>query len=88
MNGPCVWPVQSSAREWADADPDGKAVAAELATNILWALTGRVFGLCEVTVRPCFSPTDYSTYRGRSGSGATGSQAGVGFVDARFVRLR
>lgn len=64
------WPVQSSAKEWDDAEPDDKAVAAEFATNILWALTGRVFGLCEMTVRPCFSPTDYSTYRGRSGSGA------------------
>lgn len=70
MSGPCDWPVQSSAKEWTDADPDDKAVAAELATNNLWALTGRVFGLCEVSVRPCFSPTDYSTYRGRSGSGA------------------
>ena len=70
MSGPCDWPVQSSAKEWTDGDPDDKAVAAELATNNLWALTGRVFGLCEVSVRPCFSPTDYSTYRGRSGSGA------------------
>lgn len=70
MSGPCEWPVQSSAKEWTDATDDEKVTPSALATNILWALTGRVFGLCEVTVRPCFSPTDYSTYRGRSGSGA------------------
>jgi hypothetical protein len=62
------WPVQSSAKEWDEASAADKEAMAELATANLWALTGRVFGLREVTVRPCFSPTDYSTYRGTSGA--------------------
>ena len=70
MSAAFEWPVQSSAKEWDDADIADKEAMGELATSNLWALTGRVFGLREVTVRPCFSPTDYSTYRGRSGSGA------------------
>lgn len=33
--------------------PDVQARAEEYASTILWASTGRRFGLCEVTVRPC-----------------------------------
>ncbi|MFE5789544.1 hypothetical protein [Rhodococcus erythropolis] len=62
------WLVQSSAKEWDDADDADKAVVSELATNILWSLTGQVFGLRTSTVRPCFTPQDYSTYQGRSGA--------------------
>ncbi|MDI9914350.1 hypothetical protein [Rhodococcus sp. IEGM 1379] len=64
------WPVQSSAKEWADAEMADKEAMGELAITNLWALTGRVFGLRTSTVRPCFSPRDYSTYQGRSGVGA------------------
>ncbi|KJF21979.1 hypothetical protein C7T36_18520 [Rhodococcus sp. AD45-ID] len=68
MSAAFEWPVQSSAKEWGEASAADKEAMGELATSNLWALTGRVFGLREVTVRPCFSPTDYSTYRGRSGA--------------------
>jgi hypothetical protein len=47
-----VWPVQ-----WiCDLTPAQIAVtgvALEFASNTLWALSGRQFGLCTVTLRPC-----------------------------------
>lgn len=51
--GPCeTWPVT-----WiCDVSCESPAVtasAAALATEIVWALSGRQFGLCEVTLRPC-----------------------------------
>ncbi len=74
--GPCEWPILPTCPEWvADADPNsaqGKAQAraAAMAIGLLWRLTARVFGVCEVTVRPCFRPPDESTtYRGHGAAG-------------------
>lgn len=36
-----------------DFSPTIATVAADMAASILWALTGRRFGCCEITVRPC-----------------------------------
>jgi hypothetical protein len=41
---------------WADFDAATQAYADEVATRVIWAATGRQFGLCTVTVRPCWSP--------------------------------
>lgn len=51
--GPCAnWPVT-----WVcDVSCESPAVTAEavaVATELVWALSGRQFGLCEVTLRPC-----------------------------------
>jgi hypothetical protein len=51
--GPCdVWPVQ-----WTcDVDtysPALTGIALTAATRIVWALSGRRFGTCTVTLRPC-----------------------------------
>ncbi len=51
--GPCdPWPVQ-----WiCPLDAESAAVtgmALDAATEMLWALSGRQFGLCTITVRPC-----------------------------------
>ncbi|RDI32458.1 hypothetical protein DEU38_103191 [Rhodococcus sp. AG1013] len=64
------WDVVSSNPVWADATPEDKARAGELAVHVLWSLTGRIFGLVESTVRPCFGPRDGSTYRGTAGGGS------------------
>jgi hypothetical protein len=70
VGGPSDWPIESDSPEWEAAEPDDRATAGELATTILWSLTGRVFGLCEATVRPCFGPREHSsTYQGKSGVG-------------------
>lgn len=53
--GPCEWAIPDPlcCEEWATLPPDVQAAARDYATTILWAATGRQFGLCEVTVRPC-----------------------------------
>jgi hypothetical protein len=51
--GPCdPWPVR-----WI-CDPDGTDLtvvnqAIQFATEVVWALSGRQFGLCTITLRPC-----------------------------------
>lgn len=55
MVGPCDWeiPAPLCCPEWATLDPAIQAAAQEYAALILWAATGRQFGLCDVSVRPC-----------------------------------
>lgn len=53
LGGPCeAWPVR-----WiCDVSCESPAVTAqavEVATEVVWALSGRQFGLCTVTLRPC-----------------------------------
>jgi len=53
--GPCGWviPTPICCDEWATLSPVVQASAGDYAALILWAATGRQFGLCTVTVRPC-----------------------------------
>lgn len=75
--GPCEWPILPTCPEWQTDPEEGSAQARNqaraeaMAVGLLWRLTARVFGVCTVTVRPCFRPPDDSTtYRGRtSGAG-------------------
>lgn len=54
---PCDWPVEPSCcPAWDTADPDLRARVSAVATEILWALSGRRFGVCPITVRPCRTP--------------------------------
>jgi hypothetical protein len=48
--------------EWAGYSPDDQAAATAWATEILWALSGRRFGACPLTVRPCISPVRWRSY--------------------------
>lgn len=52
---PCLWPDVASAccSDWDTFSPALQAQALEFATYVIWAATGRQFGLCEMTVRPC-----------------------------------
>lgn len=51
--GPCEsWPV-TWVCDVSCESPTVTAQAVELATEVVWALSGRQFGLCEVTLRPC-----------------------------------
>jgi hypothetical protein len=45
---PILWPCDVSCES-----PTATGHAAEMATDIIWALSGRQFGLCEITLRPC-----------------------------------
>jgi hypothetical protein len=53
--GPCGWTIPDPlcCDEWETLDPAVQSSARDYAALILWAATGRQFGLCEVTVRPC-----------------------------------
>lgn len=53
----CSWPTDRGCLPEFDADDEAvvaQVVAAEnLAVQVLWALSGRQFGVCPVLVRPC-----------------------------------
>lgn len=54
--GPCEdgWDVDTSCcADWATYPTDLQIAAKTYARLVLWAATGRRFGLCTVTVRPC-----------------------------------
>ncbi len=43
---------------WDKITPDAKDYAEAVACQIMWAATGRQYGLCDLTVRPCSRPAD------------------------------
>lgn len=51
--GPCETWLPTWICDVSCESPTVTAQAAELATEVVWALSGRQFGLCEVTLRPC-----------------------------------
>lgn len=51
---PCNWLLDmDNCATWGDYEPEVQQAAQRAATTILWAATGRRYGLCETTVRPC-----------------------------------
>jgi hypothetical protein len=63
---PCLWDLDVGCCQtvWDGASPATQTRAREFATQVLWALTGRRFGPCAMTVRPCQPPrgSTYVTY--------------------------
>jgi hypothetical protein len=57
MAAPCSWDLSGQtgccSDFWATLTPEEQAAATAAATKVLWAATGRRYGLCPVTVRPC-----------------------------------
>lgn len=55
----CYWPVDYSSCNECEAltslSPEERAKFEQIASDMLWAWTDGVFGICEVTVRPCRS---------------------------------
>lgn len=53
--GPCAWsiPAPLCCDEWASFPAAVQSSAQDYAALVLWAATGRQFGLCTVQVRPC-----------------------------------
>jgi hypothetical protein len=52
---PCNWSVTGECCDdiWDGASPELQQAAAEYGAFVVWAATGRRFGACERTVRPC-----------------------------------
>lgn len=54
MAAPCDWVIDTGCDPcWDTYSPAIKSRATTWATEILWALSGRQYGLCELSVRPC-----------------------------------
>lgn len=54
MAAPCSWVINPACCDnWATADAALQQAATDWATMILWASTGRQYGQCPITVRPC-----------------------------------
>lgn len=52
--GPCNWDISTSCcSDWSTFSSQLQAQATDYATLVLWSATGRQFGECELTVRPC-----------------------------------
>lgn len=75
---PCTWDIDPSCGQdvWDAASPADRVRATQYATDVLWALTGRRFGLCVLEVRPCDVITEplYETYGVLWDSGGGGWQ--------------
>lgn len=55
MAAPCAWTLNTDccAEFWATLSAQQKADATAVATQVIWAASGRQYGTCPVTVRPC-----------------------------------
>ena len=52
--GPCSWDISTlCCSDWDTFSPSLQAQATDYATLVLWSATGRQYGACELTVRPC-----------------------------------
>lgn len=67
----CGWSVDEACLPAVPADDPAAALrmatAQELAVSVLWALSGRQFGACPVTVRPCVQAPAYDRMAGLFG---------------------
>lgn len=69
---PCNWTVDTGCcDEWATYSPELQTAAAEFAAVSIWAATGRRFGACRRTVRPCHRDMDQWGSGGWYWSGGT-----------------
>jgi len=89
---PCNWTVDTlCVADWASVPPNVQTAASEWAVQILWALTGRQYGACSVTLRPCgprcMGPNGYLAFPVNSGgfTGATGPWM-IPWIDAGVWR--
>lgn len=74
---PCDWPIDTTCcPDWDDVDPAIQTQATAWSSFILWALSGRQFAPCPITVRPCGRCVEqtYQTY----GVWTDGYQGAVG----------
>ncbi len=66
MSGPCGWLVErcgGCGNCWEGLSPEVRDRAGGAASAIVWAATGRRYGLCELTVLPCNPPAQPPAYQ-------------------------
>lgn len=60
---PCGWePITACCPGWEAIDEEIQTTSLEVATDIIWRLSGMQFGLCDVLLRPCGRPCMGSSY--------------------------
>lgn len=76
--GFCGWDVDplDLCEGWADYTEAQQDLALSIAVSIMWAATGRRFGPCEITIRPCQSGEVADGYRAYPVWWGSGSEAG------------
>jgi hypothetical protein len=53
-DAPCTWSIDTGCCDcWDALDPDKQEAGIQYAALTLWAATGRRYGACQTTVRPC-----------------------------------
>lgn len=84
MGTPCGWSIEQCGCGscWDNHSPATQARASALAIGLMWAATGRQFGLCEVTTRPANrrpTPSDplYQTFPVNAPYGDEGGGLGI-----------
>lgn len=82
---PCAasWPLVPTCPAWAGMSQSVKDYSIALASLVLWAATGRQYGGCPSTVRPCWARQEplYQTWPvGYDGEGYWGLRGAVGAV--------
>lgn len=84
MDGPCSWSINTTlCPNWANYSAATIAWATGLASLVLWAATGRQYGGCPTTIRPCWARQAplYQTWPvGFDGEGYWGLRGAVGSV--------
>ena len=84
MDGPCSWTINTTlCPSWGNYSAATQAWATSLASLVLWAATGRQYGGCSKTVRPCWAQQEplYQTWPvGWDGEGYWGLRGAVGAV--------
>jgi len=98
---PCEWPLLFPKEDGYGATgcpsldkvtPAVRDALTVAATSMLWNWTGRQFGRCEVTIRPCRDDCgkNFTTYRGRTGvpiSGLANSPFQPVLIGGEFFNL-
>lgn len=70
---PCGWTIDTAAiPAWAAATAGQQQTAQDVAVYVVWALSGRRFGICTVTVRPVDPGTRWCARLQRDGSALDG----------------
>lgn len=63
VDSPCGWDIDTSCvTNWDDLPEAAQTVGYHLSTLMLWALTGRRFGQCEIVVQPCMERRRWPLY--------------------------
>lgn len=85
--GPCApWPVIWTCDVPASAAAvTGSAVLS--ATEVLWALSGRRFGECQATLRPCRDNCDMPQWAGWAAWGSWGGSIAPALIDGLWYNL-